>query len=204
MNILKDWSRCGKATTKAGCLLLGYEAFRTLVFYHTQKKAVSLCTTRELNQIEECVYNCLLTRGATDLVICDEGHMIKNQKSTTSLAVNKIETDRRIILTGTPIQNNLKECEFRTALTCLLDNELTLSLSSLTDYSMVNFIKPSFLGTEKEFNNLYGNPIKSGQHKDSSKQEIKVMKQRSYVLHNKLSKFVQVSYYCWIAFIPLD
>lgn len=65
---------------------------------------------------------------------------------------------------------------------------------------MVNFIKPSFLGTEKEFANLYVNPIKNGQHKDSSKSEIKYMKQRSYVLHKKLSKFVQVSC-CWIIFI---
>lgn len=56
---------------------------------------------------------------------------------------------------------------------------------------MVNFIKPLFLGTEREFANLYANPIKAGQHKDSSKREIKIMKQRSYVLHKKLSKFVQ-------------
>lgn len=59
---------------------------------------------------------------------------------------------------------------------------------------MVDFIKPSFLGTEKEFANLYANPIKSGQHKDSSTSEIKFMKERSYVLHKKLSKFVQVSF----------
>lgn len=58
---------------------------------------------------------------------------------------------------------------------------------------MVNFIKPLFLGTEKEFANLYANPIRNGQHKDSSKRDIKVMKQRSFVLHKKLSKFVQVS-----------
>lgn len=56
---------------------------------------------------------------------------------------------------------------------------------------MVNFIKPSFLGTEKEFANLYATPIRIGQHKDSSRTEIKFMKQRSYVLHKKLSKFVQ-------------
>lgn len=58
---------------------------------------------------------------------------------------------------------------------------------------MVNFIKPSFLGTEKEFANLYANPIKAGQHKDSNALDITVMKQRSFVLHKKLSKFVQVN-----------
>lgn len=63
---------------------------------------------------------------------------------------------------------------------------------SFSDYSMVNFIKPLFLGTEKEFANLYANPIRNGQHKDSSKNDIKIMKQRSFVLHKKLSKFVQV------------
>lgn len=62
----------------------------------------------------------------------------------------------------------------------------------IADYSMVNFIKPLYLGTEKEFANLYCNPIKNGQHKDSSKKDITVMKQRSFVLHKKLSKFVQV------------
>lgn len=56
---------------------------------------------------------------------------------------------------------------------------------------MVDFIKPSFLGTEREFANLYSNPIKSGQHKDSTPSEIRCMKQRSYVLHKKLSRFVQ-------------
>lgn len=81
----------------------------------------------------------------------------------------------------------------------LINIRISFSSVICVDYSMVNFIKPSFLGTEKEFANLYGNPIKTGQHKDSSKSEIKVMKQRSYVLHKKLSKFVQVS--CWIILI---
>jgi len=45
-----------------------------------------------------------------DMVICDEGHVLKNQSTAISKALSKIKTLRRIILTGTPLQNNLKEC----------------------------------------------------------------------------------------------
>ncbi|XP_050319322.1 transcriptional regulator ATRX-like [Bactrocera neohumeralis] len=163
IQILKDWSQA--TANAAGILLIGYEAFRTLVFYHSYKNR-SIAQSR-LESIRNDVDKYLLSPGA-DLVVCDEGHIIKNSKSAISLAVSQIKTQKRIVLTGTPIQNNLKEY-----------------------YSMVNFIKPLFLGTEKEFANLYANPIKNGQHKDSSKRDIQVMKQRSFVLHKKLSKFVQ-------------
>ncbi|XP_033248524.1 transcriptional regulator ATRX homolog isoform X1 [Drosophila miranda] len=164
LRVLEEWSL--SSTNKAGCLLVGYEAFRSLVFYHSYKYRGNV-TSSKLENVREKVQKYLLEPGA-DLVVCDEGHIIKNSKSAISLAVSKIKTPRRIILTGTPIQNNLKEY-----------------------YSMVNFIKPLYLGTEREFANLYANPIKNGQHKDSSKKDITIMKQRSYVLHKKLSKFVQ-------------
>lgn len=112
LHTLKQWSQCGKEGNKqAGCLLLGYEAFRVLVFYHNSKKSRQIYGESELEGYRNSIHKYLLDPGA-DLVVCDEGHMIKNQKSSTSMAVNKILTKRRIVLTGTPIQNNLKECKF--------------------------------------------------------------------------------------------
>lgn len=86
----------------------------------------------------------LLSPGA-DLVVCDEGHALKNSKTGLSQCVNQIQTRRRIVLTGTPIQNNLKEC-----------------------YCMVSFVKPNLLGEMRQFEYRFATPIKKGQDKNSS------------------------------------
>ncbi|KAA3675855.1 DNA repair and recombination protein RAD54B [Paragonimus westermani] len=44
-----------------------------------------------------------------DMVICDEGHRLKNATIHTSMALRQIPARRRILLTGTPVQNDLNE-----------------------------------------------------------------------------------------------
>lgn len=57
---------------------------------------------------------------------------------------------------------------------------------------MVDFVKPKLVGTRKEFQNRFVNPIHNGQCSNSTPRDVKVMKQRSHVLYQLLSGCVQV------------
>ena len=84
-----------------GVVFMGYDMFRNL--------AISKRTKKKKNR--EDFQKFLLDPGA-DMVVCDEGHVMRNSKSSLSLVVNRVKSRLRIVLTGTPLQNNLLECEF--------------------------------------------------------------------------------------------
>jgi len=50
-----------------------------------------------------------ITTQYFNYVVLDEGHIIKNAKSEMSTAVRRIHSENRLVLTGTPLQNNLTE-----------------------------------------------------------------------------------------------
>ncbi|KAJ3339895.1 DNA repair and recombination protein rad54b [Gonapodya sp. JEL0774] len=52
-----------------------------------------------------------LGEGVFDLIVCDEGHRLKNQQIKITATLNALKVERRVILSGTPIQNDLGECE---------------------------------------------------------------------------------------------
>ncbi|KAF6176669.1 hypothetical protein GIB67_034531 [Kingdonia uniflora] len=68
--------------------------------------------------------------------ILDEGHIIKNSKSKITGAVKQLKAEHRLILSGTPIQNNILEL-----------------------WSLFDFLMPGFLGTERQFQAAYGKPL---------------------------------------------
>ncbi|XP_058788973.1 transcriptional regulator ATRX homolog isoform X2 [Phymastichus coffea] len=148
---LESWQKYG------GILIIGYEMFRNLT--STGKKL--------RKNMQESIMKSLVDPGA-DLVVCDEGHLLKNEDSALSKAMKLVKTMRRVILTGTPLQNNLKEY-----------------------HCMVQFVKPNLLGTKKEFLNRFVNPITNGQFDDSTPYDVKLMKKRAHVLHKMLEGSVQ-------------
>ncbi|XP_071124633.1 transcriptional regulator ATRX homolog isoform X2 [Mytilus edulis] len=149
--MLEEWHEDG------GIMIIGYEMFRNL-------SQGSNCKNK---RIKASFKKCLMDPGP-DFVVCDEGHILKNDASALSKAMMQIKTRRRIVLTGTPLQNNLVEY-----------------------HCMVNFVKPNLLGTRKEFLNRFVNPITNGQCTDSSSHDVRLMKRRAHILHEKLAGCVQ-------------
>ncbi|XP_054706279.1 TATA-binding protein-associated factor 172-like [Uloborus diversus] len=99
--------------------------------------------------------------------ILDEGHIIKNGKTKLARAIKQLSANHRLILSGTPIQNNVLEL-----------------------WSLFDFLMPGFLGTEKQFTARYSKPIlQSRDAKSSSKeQEIGVLAMES--LHRQVLPFL--------------
>lgn len=105
-SILETWSKVNEK--EASCFLISYEAFQRLVDYPSSK-ACNGYSAIQLERIQDKIRKYLL--DPADVVICDEGHKIKNDATAICRAVSQIRTKRRIILTGTPMQNNLIECK---------------------------------------------------------------------------------------------
>lgn len=87
----------------------------------------------------------VLHSGEVGLVLCDEGHRLKNSENQTYQALMGLKAKRRVLLSGTPIQNDLLEY-----------------------FSLVQFVNEGLLGTAAEFRKRFERPILRGRDADAS------------------------------------
>ncbi|EHB13114.1 TATA-binding protein-associated factor 172 [Heterocephalus glaber] len=99
--------------------------------------------------------------------ILDEGHVIKNGKTKLSKAVKQLTANYRIILSGTPIQNNVLEL-----------------------WSLFDFLMPGFLGTERQFAARYSKPILASRDARSSSREQEAGVLAMDALHRQVLPFL--------------
>ncbi|KAI9209494.1 uncharacterized protein BJ171DRAFT_487176 [Polychytrium aggregatum] len=99
--------------------------------------------------------------------ILDEGHVIKNGKTKLTKAVKTIKAMKRLILSGTPIQNNVLEL-----------------------WSLFDFLMPGFLGTERQFNERFGKPILASRDAKSSSREQEAGALAMEALHRQALPFL--------------
>lgn len=119
----------GKGRTATPVLIISYETFRT--------------------------HSAILHDNEIGLVLCDEGHRLKNCENQTYRALMGLKAKRRVLLSGTPIQNDLLEY-----------------------FSLVHFVNEGLLGSAQEFKRRFETPILKGQDAYATPEERKAAVER--------------------------
>lgn len=125
----------------------------------------------------------MLLNEEWEYAILDEGHKIRNPNAEISLSCKKLKvntkyslnlpsakswkTRHRIILSGTPLQNNLSEL-----------------------WSLFDFVFPGRLGTLPIFQNEFATPIKMGGYANASNVQVQTAYKCAVVLRELISPYL--------------
>lgn len=109
-----------------------------------------------------------LQKGAAiDIVIADEGHRLKTATNKSAAAIKSLNTERRVILSGTPIQNDLAEF-----------------------HTMVDFVNPGLLEKYSVFKRTFETPILKSQQPGASAKDLEIGEARGEELAEITGKFI--------------
>lgn len=123
-----------KFTTNSDVLVIDGQASKRQELWDSIDKQVCLISYDSFKRDVE-----LALEHNYEYVILDEAQHIKNNNTKISKAVKVVDSNYRLALTGTPIENNL--------------NDL---------WSLFEFIMPGYLGNNKQFKQRYITPIENG------------------------------------------
>ena len=103
------------------------------------------------------------------LLVCDEGHRIKAAAGNQTIdALKRLVPSRRVLLTGTPLQNDLSEF-----------------------WTMCDFVNPGALGSLAAFSREYATPIARGRQPNASTAEREHADEAMQRLRELTDRFVQ-------------
>lgn len=102
-----------------------------------------------------------------EYAVLDEGHKIRNPDSRVTVYCKELRTTNRLILSGTPMQNNLDEL-----------------------WSLFDFVYPMRLGTLPEFRNQFEVPIKLGGYANASNFQVETAMRCAEVLKETISPYL--------------
>jgi len=78
----------------------------------------------------------ILAKETFALVVFDEAHVLKNPRTGSHVAAKRLQAQRRIALTGTPVENRLTDA-----------------------WALFDLVVPGLLGSQRDFQRLYRTPI---------------------------------------------
>ena len=105
--------------------------------------------------------------AACDLLVCDEAQRLKGRKTKTARALGALRTKRRVLLTGTPLQNDLEEF-----------------------YALADFANPGVLGPPEAFRRGFARPIAAGLARGADPDEVALRERKQAVLAEVATRFL--------------
>ncbi|KAH8703452.1 putative DNA repair protein Rhp26/Rad26 [Talaromyces proteolyticus] len=102
-----------------------------------------------------------------ECAILDEGHKIRNPNTSITIHCKELRTPHRLILSGTPMQNNLSEL-----------------------WSLFDFVFPMRLGTLVDFRNQFEFPIRQGGYANASNLQVQTAARCAETLKEAISPYL--------------
>ncbi|OCT76996.1 hypothetical protein XELAEV_18032199mg [Xenopus laevis] len=102
-----------------------------------------------------------------DLVICDEGHRLKNTSIKTTTSLTSLTCSKRIILSGTPVQNDLQEF-----------------------FALIEFVNPAVLGSLSTYRKVFEEPIVRSREPTATPEEKNLGEERAAELARLTGLFI--------------
>ncbi|GAM87367.1 hypothetical protein ANO11243_053910 [Dothideomycetidae sp. 11243] len=102
-----------------------------------------------------------------DIIVADEGHRLKTAKNKTAAAIQSLDVERRIVLTGTLLQNDYSEW-----------------------YSVVDFVNPGYLGKYTSFKKDFETPILRARQQGSSPEDLEKGEEADRELKRQTGAFI--------------
>ena len=112
-------------------------------------------------------YAGLLINTDWGYAVLDEGHKIRNPNTSITIHCKELRTPNRVILSGTPMQNNLTEL-----------------------WSLFDFVFPMRLGTLVNFRNQFELPIKVGGYANASNLQVETAMKCAETLKETISPYL--------------
>ncbi|KAF5855669.1 hypothetical protein ETB97_008819 [Aspergillus alliaceus] len=112
-------------------------------------------------------YTPLLIPVEWGCAVLDEGHKIRNPNTSITIHCKELRTPHRIILSGTPMQNNLTEL-----------------------WSLFDFVFPMRLGTLVNFRNQFEFPIRQGGYANASNLQVQTAAKCAETLKDAISPYL--------------
>lgn len=165
---------CAVAESQRDKVIGAFTGFRFVILPRSLPSPIPLRYNRDMRVLiasyETFRNHCqLLADCPIGLLVCDEAHRLKNDRTKTAVCINGLKTRKRLLLSGTPIQNDLDEF-----------------------FAMITLANPC-LAEEKgrnSFRRRFANPISKGREPEASPEEKALADERLAELSDMSNKFI--------------